>query len=104
MVAHWTHEEDALLRQGWLAGDPIWVIATRLGFGKNRVEQRAHRMGLGKRVRLNHRLTGAANVIRCLSCSRPFESEDRRANRICLPCKGAGRFSHDGAAAYRVAL
>jgi len=39
-----------------------------------------------------HHGRGASNrpqgeTIPCMTCSRPFETEDRRANRICLSCK-----------------
>ena len=101
----WTPEQNAQIIKLWAEGLRARQIAPIIGIGYDPTRAHCRRLGLippsdnpNKRPKSSLPVT----VMPCLRCGNPFNSVDRRANRICVECKQHGCFSHTMAESYEV--
>ena len=82
----WSAEADATLRRLWVEGLGEMAIGIELDISRERVRRRAKILRLSPRSRQTRRISKTV-TLKCLRCQSPFPSIDRRANRVCIPCK-----------------
>lgn len=102
---------DRKLAELWEAGHPLKEIARHIGVSIPTVSTRRKKIGLPDRcvdgspmktTILENEISPAVGaILTCLSCGNKFGSKDKKANRVCDPCKSTrswrngNDFTHD---------
>ena len=92
----WTPELHDRIRELWASGLRPREIGPIIGVGYDATRAKCVRLGLVVTTRrpLNREKKEALPILSCLRCRKPFQSVDRRYNRICVECKQHGSFSY----------